>query len=87
MLTYLGVWSLGLFSPTFFSTSSKKKKKKKSSDIWPGFNKRLSQSNLAVSAFVCHTVKSKFYRLSLDIGLGMSSRIFVELLGAQKMAY
>ena len=25
MLTYLGVWSLGLFSPTFFSTSSKKK--------------------------------------------------------------
>ena len=28
MLTYLGVWSLGLFSPTFFSTSSKKKKKK-----------------------------------------------------------
>ena len=26
MLTYLGVWSLGLFSPTFFSTSSKKKK-------------------------------------------------------------
>ena len=28
MPTYLGVWSLGLFSPTFFSTSSKKKKKK-----------------------------------------------------------
>ena len=27
MLSYLGVWSLGLFSPTFFSTSSKKKKK------------------------------------------------------------
>ena len=27
MPTYLGVWSLGLFSPTFFSTSSKKKKK------------------------------------------------------------
>ena len=26
--TYLGVWSLGLFSPIFFSTSSKKKKKK-----------------------------------------------------------
>ena len=26
MLSYLGVWSLGLFSPTFFSTSSKKKK-------------------------------------------------------------
>ena len=26
MPTYLGVWSLGLFSPTFFSTSSKKKK-------------------------------------------------------------
>ena len=25
MLSYLGVWSLGLFSPTFFSTSSKKK--------------------------------------------------------------
>ena len=24
MLSYLGVWSLGLFSPTFFSTSSKK---------------------------------------------------------------
>ena len=24
--TYLGVWSLGLFSPTFFSTSSKKRK-------------------------------------------------------------
>ena len=29
MPTYLGVWSLGLFSPIFFSTSSKKKKKKK----------------------------------------------------------
>ena len=28
MPTYLGVWSLGLFSPIFFSTSSKKKKKK-----------------------------------------------------------
>ena len=27
VLSYLGVWSLGLFSPTFFSTSSKKKKK------------------------------------------------------------
>ena len=26
--TYLGVWSLGLFSPIFFSTSSKKKRKK-----------------------------------------------------------
>ena len=26
VLTYLGVWSLGLFSPTFFSTSSKKKR-------------------------------------------------------------
>ena len=26
-LASLGVWSLGLFSPTFFSTSSKKKKK------------------------------------------------------------
>ena len=26
VLSYLGVWSLGLFSPTFFSTSSKKKK-------------------------------------------------------------
>ena len=26
--TYLGAWSLGLFSPTFFSTSSKKNKKK-----------------------------------------------------------
>ena len=25
MPSYLGVWSLGLFSPTFFSTSSKKK--------------------------------------------------------------
>ena len=25
VLRYLGVWSLGLFSPTFFSTSSKKK--------------------------------------------------------------
>ena len=25
VLSYLGVWSLGLFSPTFFSTSSKKK--------------------------------------------------------------
>ena len=25
MLSYLGVWSLGLFSPTFFSTFSKKK--------------------------------------------------------------
>ena len=24
MLSYLGVWSLGLFCPTFFSTSSKK---------------------------------------------------------------
>ena len=28
MLSYLGVWSLELFSPTFFSTSSKKKRKK-----------------------------------------------------------
>ena len=28
MPTYLGVWSLGLFSPIFFSTSSNKKKKK-----------------------------------------------------------
>ena len=27
VLSYLGVWSLGLFSPTFFSTSSKKKEK------------------------------------------------------------
>ena len=27
MPTYLGVWSLGLFSPTFFSTSTKKEKK------------------------------------------------------------
>ena len=26
MPSYLGVWSLGLFSPTFFSTSSNKKK-------------------------------------------------------------
>ena len=26
VLSYLGVWSLGLFSPTFFSTSSKKKR-------------------------------------------------------------
>ena len=32
MPTYLGVWSLGLFSPIFFSTSSKKKKKKKKID-------------------------------------------------------
>ena len=29
MLSYLGVWSLGLFSPTFFSTSSKKTREQK----------------------------------------------------------
>ena len=28
MRTFLGVWSLGLFSLTFFSTSSKKKEKR-----------------------------------------------------------
>ena len=32
MPTHLGVWSLGLFSPTFFSTSSNKKKRKKKKD-------------------------------------------------------
>ena len=33
MPSYLGVWSLGLFSPTFFSTSSKKKNDREASLI------------------------------------------------------
>ena len=36
MPSYLGVWSLGLFSPTFFSTSSKKKKKLIKKEVPPG---------------------------------------------------
>ena len=32
--TFLGVWSLGLFSLTFFSTSSKKKATSNTSKVW-----------------------------------------------------
>ena len=46
MLSYLGVWSLGLFSPTFFSTTSKKKKR-----FLPELDLHLSRERAALAPF------------------------------------